>query len=265
VSNPFLIEGPAEISFSGGRTSAYMLRRVLDAGLQPDVHVLFANTGKERPETLDFVREVGERWGVNVRWLEYGRGEVDYATASRNGEPFEALIVKRSLLPNPVTRFCTSELKVRVLKDFMVGHGYPHWGNVVGIRADEPGRVARMRTPNRERWENVLPLAAAGVTVDAVMAFWKAQPFDLQLRPYQGNCDLCFLKGRAKKLTLIRENPASADWWAKQEEAMGARFRNLGPTYRQMQASVAASPLLPFPDAVFEDDADDLGDCVCHD
>lgn len=32
--DPFLIEGPAVISFSGGRTSGYMLRRVLDAGLQ---------------------------------------------------------------------------------------------------------------------------------------------------------------------------------------------------------------------------------------
>lgn len=29
--DPFLIEGPAVISFSGGRTSGYMLRRILDA------------------------------------------------------------------------------------------------------------------------------------------------------------------------------------------------------------------------------------------
>lgn len=60
----FKIDGPAVISFSGGRTSGLMLRRCLDAGLQPDVHVLFANTGKERPETLDFVRDCGLNWGV---------------------------------------------------------------------------------------------------------------------------------------------------------------------------------------------------------
>jgi 3'-phosphoadenosine 5'-phosphosulfate sulfotransferase (PAPS reductase)/FAD synthetase len=65
--NPYKIEGPAVISFSGGRTSAYMLRKVLDAHegeLPPDVFVVFADTGKERPETLDFVRECSKRWGV---------------------------------------------------------------------------------------------------------------------------------------------------------------------------------------------------------
>src|SRR5690242_17474485 len=41
--SPFQIEGPAVISFSGGRTSAYMLRRILDEGVRPDVFVLFAD------------------------------------------------------------------------------------------------------------------------------------------------------------------------------------------------------------------------------
>jgi len=46
----FLITGPAVISFSGGRTSAYMLWRILQAhgGILPDdVVVCFANTGRE--------------------------------------------------------------------------------------------------------------------------------------------------------------------------------------------------------------------------
>ena len=72
--NPYLIKGPAIVSFSGGRTSGYMLRHVLDAHggrLPEDVHVLFANTGKERPETLDFVEECATRWDVPIRWVEY--------------------------------------------------------------------------------------------------------------------------------------------------------------------------------------------------
>jgi 3'-phosphoadenosine 5'-phosphosulfate sulfotransferase (PAPS reductase)/FAD synthetase len=63
------IDGPALISFSGGRTSGYMLWHILDAydgKLPDDVHVCFANTGKEREETLRFVHECGSRWGVSL-------------------------------------------------------------------------------------------------------------------------------------------------------------------------------------------------------
>jgi len=50
MSNPFEISSPTCISFSGGRTSAYMLYRVLqahDMSLPNEAKVIFANTGKE--------------------------------------------------------------------------------------------------------------------------------------------------------------------------------------------------------------------------
>lgn len=261
--DPFCIEGPAVISFSGGRTSGYMLRRILDAGLRPDCHILFANTGKERPETLAFVRECSERWKVQIHWLEYQRGEVDPSEASVNGEPFAALIQARSMLPNPMMRFCTSELKVRPIKLWMREKGYEHWLNVVGIRADEPRRVARMLAPNRERWDNVVPLYDARVTVQDVMSFWAAQPFDLRLKSHQGNCDLCFLKGRAKKMAIIRDDPSVADWWIEQERLLGKEFRNGGMNYAAMKDTVERTPLLFAPP--LEDAPDDIADCGCHD
>lgn len=49
MSDPFKVDGLTAISFSGGRTSAYMLWRVLQAhgGALPDgVEVCFANTNK---------------------------------------------------------------------------------------------------------------------------------------------------------------------------------------------------------------------------
>jgi hypothetical protein len=70
----FHIDGPAYVSFSGGRTSGYMLWRILrawDGKLPQDVHVLFANTGDEMQATLDFVHACSERWDVPITWVEY--------------------------------------------------------------------------------------------------------------------------------------------------------------------------------------------------
>lgn len=136
-SSPFFITGPALISFSGGRTSAFMLYMILCAhgGVLPaDVHVCFANTGKEREETLRFVHECGIRWGVPIVWLEWRAGAgaatedrfeiVGLNSASRNGEPLKALFRRRKYLPNAVTRFCTAEAKIETMKQYMLSLGY---------------------------------------------------------------------------------------------------------------------------------------------
>src|SRR6266700_3393883 len=100
---PFRIEGPAQISFSGGRSSGMMLCKIVEAyqgTLPDDLIVSFANTGKEREETLRFVQRVSEHLGVRVHWIEYRPvdgpqkdrwAQVDFVTASRLGEPFAAL------------------------------------------------------------------------------------------------------------------------------------------------------------------------------
>jgi 3'-phosphoadenosine 5'-phosphosulfate sulfotransferase (PAPS reductase)/FAD synthetase len=130
VSDPFKIDEPTVISFSGGRTSAYMLWRVLQSnnGLPEEAIVVFANTGKEEEATLEFVRDCETNWGVEIHWLEYRNSEkkferVTFETASRNGEPFEALIRKKKYLPNVVARFCTQELKVLTIDRYMKSLG----------------------------------------------------------------------------------------------------------------------------------------------
>ena len=76
--NPYKIPTPALISFSGGRTSGFMLYKIIQAyggSLPDDIHVVFANTGKEAPETLDFVQEVSEKWDIEIHWLELYFGD----------------------------------------------------------------------------------------------------------------------------------------------------------------------------------------------
>ena len=280
MDNPYFIAGPALISFSGGRTSAYMLYQILQAHggtLPDDVHVTFANTGKEREETLRFVHDCATHWNVRVRWLEWRarKGEiadrfeeVGFNSASRNGEPFIKLCREKSYLPNPVTRFCTIELKIRTMKFFAQSLGWTHWTNVIGLRADEPARVARARVSSkRERWENCLPLADVGVSNRDVRAFWAEQPFDLQLLPFEGNCDACFLKARPKLWEIERIRPGTLDWWAEAEaeaEVMGSKksgqqFRS-EYSYAELIRDVRNQPDL-FAGGLFDDDPDMDAEC----
>ncbi|MBR9765905.1 MAG: phosphoadenosine phosphosulfate reductase family protein [Rhodobacteraceae bacterium] len=221
-----LPDGNVQIAFSGGRTSAYMLHQILEAnGDLPDrVEVTFQNTGREMPQTLDFVAEVAQRWGVMVTWLEY-RVEAPFFEivgrqgASMNGEPFEALIRKRKFLPNQQSRFCTTELKVRTAKRYLRNLGWDYWTNCVGIRADE---AHRSTNPPKDRWTVWRPLVAAGVSKRDVAAFWRRQPFDLDLpnvggNCWLGNCDGCFLKSEANVAAFTRDHRARAAWWEEME------------------------------------------------
>lgn len=271
MHNPYFITAPALISFSGGRTSAYMLKQILDAHdgtLPADVHVTFANTGKEREETLRFVHECGTRWNIPIRWLEWRSRtgeiaerfeEVGFNSASRKGEPFAELIRLKSYLPTPVTRFCTIELKIRVMKWFMQSLGYKRWTNVIGLRADEMHRVERARKPQREPWQNSLPLADAGVTNRTVRAFWAEQDFDLQLLPFEGNCDACFLKARPKLWEVERTSPGTLKWWADIEAETNKAFRR-EQTYAELIASVNNQPDM-FAGGLFDFDPEMDAEC----
>jgi 3'-phosphoadenosine 5'-phosphosulfate sulfotransferase (PAPS reductase)/FAD synthetase len=315
--NPYSIQGPALISFSGGRTSGYMLRKILDQAekdgmtrgqLWPDVHVLFCNTGKEDNRTLDFVHACECHWNIKIHWLQYHRQylpkyrsadieriaaqardawgmtfepangrkepgfvEVDYATAARTSDPPSkthpfANFVAMSGVPNAATRMCSTELKVRVMKRWMLSQGYKEWTNIVGIRADEPHRVAKMRISPPERWDNEVPLADAGVTQADVLEFWRTQPFDLQLThdphlgTYEGNCDLCMLKAAPKKIRITQERPSALDWWEQIEAATGSMF-NRDISCR----SVRRLSLLPPQKNPQPEQLELLAGCGCHD
>lgn len=270
MKNPYIIDEPTCISFSGGRTSAYMLYHVLQAnnGLPDMAVVCFANTGKEEEATLKFVNDCSVNWNVPITWIEFRDNEerfevVNYETASRNGEPFEALIRKKKYLPNPVTRFCTIEMKIRPMARYLHSIGLAEkqshgeqmaW---VGIRADEQRRAAKIE--HKER----IPLFTAGVTKQDISNFWKQQSFDLELpnmngTTMHGNCDLCFLKGGNQIQSLITEKPERAIWWARMETLVKSenvmshegtdRFRKDRPSYQQMLDNVSNQNVLNFND-----------------
>jgi hypothetical protein len=242
-----------------------MLRHILDAHdgvLPPDVLPVFANTGKEREETLRFVHDCQTNWNVNIHWVEWrntpkGFEEVGYNSASRVGEPFRALIAKKGMPPNWQARFCTEFLKVKAMDSFLTSRGFVPgtYAEVIGLRYDEGHRVLKMLERNdKDGRLCVSPMSKARVTEPMVLSFWRAQPFDLALEPGEGNCDLCFLKGRGIRKELIRRRPSSAQWWIDAEQSVNGFF-DRRDSYAELRAEVHRSPDL-FGPLIAEHDAE---------
>lgn len=104
-----------------------------------------------------------------------------------------------------------------------------------------------------------MPLAAVNVSEADVLAFWRDQPFDLSLRTWEGNCDLCFLKSQDKKLRIMQERPDLAGWWLDKERENGESFRREARGYPELFEKARALPVLQRIGSA----PDDMMDCVC--
>jgi len=246
------------INFSGGRTSAYMTKRLIDEGLENYI-VTFQNTGKEMPATLDFINECDKRWGLNIVWLEYRYGNnfevVTYETASRDGRPFDELIAhKKHFLPNQMMRYCTKEMKIETVRRYLQSIGVKEWTSYNGIRYDEPRRWSKAKNlPSYQEIE--LPLVKWKTTKDDVLNWWSEQDFDLMLKQPYGNCDGCFLKGKGKLAIIAKERPELLDWWINHEEKSGSTFKK-EISYKQIKEASQAQQQLFADDPSFE--------CFCN-
>jgi len=262
--NPYKIEPPFSVSFSGGESSAFMLRNIVDAwggSLPEHSQIVFANTGLEHEATLEFVQRVSEEWSIPVVWIEFDPVEkfriVDADSASRNGEPFDRLIEKKEYLPTPVARVCTVNLKMRAIAAYLKSIGWDEWDAAVGLRADEPKRAQRIKGDTAGE-SPVCPMYHAGHTLRDVESFWRSQPWRLAIPRWVGNCVGCFLKSRGRIEKIAEQYPEHLEWWAKAEEKIQKRFRIDRPGYRSILQQVTIQGRL------FEDDGSTMP-CTCTD
>lgn len=216
------------VSFSGGRTSAFMCHWLLENFSDKyDFRFIFANTGREHEETLKFVDACDKNFNLNLVWVEAdvspikGVGIrhkiVDFKSASRNGEPFERVIAKEGI-PNVSRAFCTERLKTRAIRDWMKSNGLIKKGwqakTAVGMRADEPSR-ADMNKQSVKKYNLVYPLAhwsEPGFDKQDVNDFWEDMPFNLNLPERYGNCLTCFKKSDNKLMLIAQEPPSWFTW-----------------------------------------------------
>ena len=218
------------ISFSGGRSSAVMLKLCLEKYSKThDILITFANTGCEHEETLRFVDAVDRHIADGkVVWIEaeiHGKGKgptakvVTFETASRNGEPFEAAIAKHGVFCRTHPQ-CTSRLKEEPMISYRRSQGWTagSYDTAIGIRADEIDRCSSKAKEKRF----IYPLVEAGYGKEQVNLYLQQFDWDLKIpNDAYGNCVWCWKKSQRKLMTLAQDDPAIFDLPGNMERTYG--------------------------------------------
>jgi len=216
------------VSFSGGETSAYLAKWLIDnKSKNYDMVFVFANTGDEEEETLKFVDLCASKWNIDIVWVEavVHHGErvgsthkvVDFNTASRNREPFKE-VIKKYGIPNQNFLHCNREMKLNPIKSYMKSIGWKKYKTAIGIRVDEFDRVSK----NRVKQRLIYPLVSdKPTTKQEISHWWSTQDFRLKLRSYNTNCRTCWKKSDKVLAQTYRDNPKYFDFNKNMESAYG--------------------------------------------
>jgi len=236
ATGPFAFgDAPSFAGISGGRTSAMMA-----ALLDPRVKLCFENTSREHSKTYEFLLRVADALQREIVWLEwrpplrkgappseFGFAIVDEKTCTRNGDLFDGLLQalkdfratkgEGPVVPYFSMRICTAYLKHRVQRAYMQSLGIginDDQIQYIGLRYDEPTRIADLRSAETSARHYLTPLADAQIAKLNVNTFWRTQSFDLELEhDRQGNCGGCFLKADADLSRVLGEAETDAAWW----------------------------------------------------
>lgn len=219
------------VSFSGGRTSAYLVHLMEEKrkieGL--NVKYVFMDTGAEHPLTYKFVKDVVNYYGIDLICIRaaipptLGEG-ITYDLISVDEIGFDLSIWQKNInkygIPNVSIPKCTDRLKTvpfyKWLKDNVTGD-YIDW---LGIRIDEPRRLKTK--------DNVRYLAEiSDFEKQDIIDFWGDMPFDLELKhECLGNCVFCIKKSPNKIALAERYEPEIFEQFHRMIESPDVRKMN---------------------------------------
>lgn len=199
------------ISFSGGRTSAYMVSEVLK--INPNAHIIFMDTGAEHPATYQFIRDIVAHWKINLTCLRAWPNEkmgkpgmyeiVDLSRIGPDLEPWKRMLNKYGH-PYVGGAFCTDRMKTvpftKYCQDVFGKGNYTTW---LGIRTDEPKRLKA-----RDGFRYLADIS--DFEKQDVLYWWEEQPFDLGIQEHLGNCVFCIKKSLQKVALAAKDEPELA-------------------------------------------------------
>jgi 3'-phosphoadenosine 5'-phosphosulfate sulfotransferase (PAPS reductase)/FAD synthetase len=208
-------------AFSGGKDSTALLLWLREQGIE--YTAVFCDTGWEHPLTYAYIEEINQKL--------LGGALVTLKSAKYDG--MVDLVAKKRLIPNAGARFCTPELKVAPMSQFLKGID-DEVTVYLGVRADES--IARSQEARRS-WSDEYdawierPLLAW----DANECFRIAARYGLDANPLyrlgakRVGCFPCVLTSKADLKRIGSTMPEVWDRIAELEQAAGRTF--FGPTY----------------------------------
>ena len=191
-------------NFSGGKSSALMT--ILGKPSCNDI-VLFCDTGREHPETYNFIDKFQEHENIEVVKIKHDLGFAKYTSS----------------LPNRTSRMCTSDLKIITSKRWLKSKGILRFNNFIGFRHDEQKRILE-RKQYFKKVTDIFILNDLKITKQDVNNFWKNKNYTLEIPSILGNCDLCFLKGKNQIINIMSHFPEMADKWIQDEKRTGKQY-----------------------------------------
>lgn len=216
------------VTFSGGETSAFMLYWILQNWKNEyEIKIVFANTGDEAEETLIFVNECSKQWNIDIVWLEANVHHnnrigsthkiVNFKTASRNREPFIA-VIKKYGIPNQNFLHCNREMKLNPMKSYLRSLKWKKYKTALGIRVDEFDRI----NINSKKLGLIYPLISNRPTTKQEISYWwSLQNFRLNLKSFNTNCKTCWKKSDKVLAEIYRNNPEYFDFNIQMEKLYG--------------------------------------------
>ena len=230
------------VSFSGGRTSAYLvwLMEQNRKQLGWDVDYVFMDTGAEHPKTYEFIRKVVKHFGINLTVLkahiplEKGKGPVPIESSldemGWDLSSWREMLAKYSTPFNPGGGFCTDRRKGTIHKKYFdAKYGRYSYFTWIGIRADEPKRLKPSKDKRKFGFRYLAEISEFDKS--AVLSFWNKQPFDLELDEWLGNCVFCIKKGVNKVALALKDEPSLAEefWDMLNEDTVRNMDRSVPP------------------------------------
>lgn len=186
------------LGISGGRDSAALavFMRLYHPHLS--LEYFFTDTGKELPEVYSFLDKLEGFLGRPILRLNPDR-DFDFWLDEYN-----------NFLPSPRTRWCTRQLKLRPLEQWLRGDldAGVVVNSYVAIRADEPTREGYQSTHPNMRVH--LPLRDAGIdrpgVIDLLRQSDVGEPAYYSWRSRSG-CTFCFFQQKIEWVRLAEHHP----------------------------------------------------------